>query len=193
MPQKALAKHVGKSHTFVKCRLRQLGLEIPLEVRQQFSIKSRIQPGNIPINKGKKWHEFMSLEAQARSRKTTFKKGQLPHNTKEDFAISTRTDKTGLQYQYIRIRLGKWVPLHRFIWEQNFGTIPHRMNLVFKNRNTFDCRIENLELLTNAELMKRNSFHNYPKPIALTIQLQGALTRQIRKHLKRIKDEKQNQ
>lgn len=192
LPQKVMAEKVGKSHTFIIGRLRQLGLEIPVNVRKKFAVESRFKAGALPANKGKKWSEFMTPEGQARSRTTTFKKGQLPHNTKEDFAITSRSDKRGVQYQFIRAGLGKWVPLHRFIWEQNFGKIPPKMNLVFKNKNTFDCRIENLELLSNADLMARNSYHNYTKPIALTIQLQGVLTRQIRKHLKKLSGEKQN-
>ena len=37
-------------------------------------------------------------------------------------------------------------------------------------------------LMTRAELMKRNSYHNrYPKEVARLVQLRGAVTRQINK------------
>ena len=39
---------------------------------------------------------------------------------------------------------------------------------------------DGLELVTRAELMRRNSYHNnYPKEVALLIQLKGALNRKI--------------
>ena len=39
----------------------------------------------------------------------------------------------------------------------------------------------NDELITRAELCRRNSIHNLPAPLKQTIQLLGALKRQIRK------------
>jgi hypothetical protein len=64
------------------------------------------------------------------------------------------------------------------------------MKVAFMDRNTMNCNVANLEILTSAELLKRNSLHNYPIPIARAIQLRGALNRQINKHLKRLKNEK---
>ena len=40
----------------------------------------RFEKGQEPPNKGKKWDEFMSPEGQEASKKTQFKKGQIPHN-----------------------------------------------------------------------------------------------------------------
>lgn len=44
-----------------------------------------------------------------------------------------------------------------------------------------DIREENLELVTRADVLRRNSVHNLPKELATTIQLLGALKRQIRR------------
>ena len=43
------------------------------------------------------------------------------------------------------------------------------------------CSLENLQLVTRAELMRRNTIHNYPAPIPQLVQLRGALTRKIRR------------
>lgn len=39
-------------------------------------LTGRFEKGHIPDNKGKTWDDYMSKDAQARSRKTTFKKRQ---------------------------------------------------------------------------------------------------------------------
>lgn len=53
---------------------------------------------------------------------------------------------------YLNIKIGrKWVSYHRHLWEQAHGPIPAGLILAFKNGNTMDCRLDNLELLTRAE------------------------------------------
>lgn len=157
-----------------------------LQKGQSASPGTRFKKGHKTWNKGMKG-------LQIGGQQTRFKKGNLPHNTREDFAISIRADKSGKKYKYIRVALGKWVLLQRHNWEQVNGPIPEGMKLVFKDRNTMNCDVSNLEMVTCSQLMKRNSVHNYPKPIAQAIQLRGALNRQINKHLKNISNEKQNQ
>ena len=43
-------------------------------------LTGRFVKGQISWNKGKKWDDYMSKEGQANSRKTTFKKGNIPPN-----------------------------------------------------------------------------------------------------------------
>ena len=45
---------------------------------------------------------------------------------------------------------------HRWIWEQHHGKIPDNHVLVFKNMNKQDCRLENLMLISRAELVRLN-------------------------------------
>lgn len=80
-----------------------------------------------------------------------------------------------------RRRQRRWVPVHRIVWEEANGTLPNGHALVFKNGDKADIRLDNLELVTRRELMDRNSVHRLPKELANTIQLIGALRRQIRK------------
>lgn len=95
------------------------------------------------------------------SPQTEFKKGQLPANTLHDGAVTIRNDrcsKTGKprKYKYIRIAQAKWVLYHRYIWAQHNGPIPPRHIVRFKNGDTLDCRIENLEMISMAENVKKN-------------------------------------
>ena len=102
------------------------------------------------------WNKGKKFVAGGRSNETQFKDGHLPHNTKHDYAISLRKDKSGWTYKYIRLALGKWIPLHRHVWKTVKGEIPPGMIIIFKNSDTMDCRIENLEMISRAENARRN-------------------------------------
>ena len=189
-PACRISKILGKSKVAASQRMKLLGLIVPSKIIDQFKEDSRIKKGNCPANKGKRQIEFMSSAGIENTKATRFSQGHLPHNTKSDLCITTRTDNRGIKYKFIRISLSKWMPLHRYNWEHKNEPIAKGLKLIFKDGNTMNCDISNLELLTSRELMKRNSLHNYPKPIAQAIQLRGALNRQIRKHIKNIKHEK---
>lgn len=52
---------------------------------------------------------------------------------------------------------GRWVPYHRHLWEQENGPIPAGHNLIFRDGNTMNCALDNLELISRAENVKRNT------------------------------------
>ena len=66
--------------------------------------------------------------------------------------------------------------LHRHLMQP-----PPGHEVIFRNGDPRDIRLENLECITRRALMARNSVHNLPKPLAQTVQLLGALNRQIRR------------
>lgn len=78
----------------------------------------------------------------------------------------------------------RWRAVHLVEWERVNGPIPPGHALVFRNGDKTDIRPDNLELITRRALMKRNSVHNLPQPLAQTVQLLGALNRQIRRRAK---------
>lgn len=82
MPQKHLAKKLGCGTTRLKGYLRRNGLHIPEEVKQKHRQNSYFKKGHAAYNKGKKRHEFMTPEGIEKLKKTEFKKGNKPHNTK---------------------------------------------------------------------------------------------------------------
>lgn len=187
-PQK-IADKIGKSETSVKNRMRQLGLVIPREIVEQRIRDSRIQKGAAPPNKGKKWADYLSEEQQDLLRKTQFKKGEDNHNNKYDGCISIRHDHTnrhgGKTYKYIRLSKGKWKQLHVKVWEDANGPVPKGHAVVFKDGNTMNIVLDNLELVTRVELMRRNTIHRYPAELKHTIKILKKLKKQI--------DEKQDQ
>lgn len=73
----------------------------------------------------------------------------------------------------------RWRAVHLITWEAANGPLPKGHAVAFINKDRRDIRIENLELITRAELMRRNTVHNLPKPLAEIVQLRGALVRQI--------------
>jgi len=54
----------------------------------------------------------------------------------------------------------RWRAVHLVEWERVNGQIPAGHALVFRNGDKTDIRLDNLELITRAALMKRNSVHN---------------------------------
>ncbi len=136
----------------------------------------RFKKGHTPANKGKK----MPPEVYAKLAPNMFKKGQTPHNAKYDGAITKRRDGSGREYAYIRLRENVWEPYHRVIWEQEHGTIPDGHVVAFKDGNTGNCCLDNLELIPMAENMQRNSINRYPEDVAKAIRLVGALNREIK-------------
>lgn len=162
VPCKRLSDQLGISDTCLRTRMKQLGLVVPAHIIEQRKKDSRIKPGHVPSNKGKKQTEFMSRKAIARTKATRFKKGHLPHNAVgfKDGDITVRQDhknRAGKSYKYIRLSLGKWYPLHQYRWEKKHGKLPKGHCLWFIDGDTMNCSVSNLELITRAENMRRNS------------------------------------
>ena len=131
--------------------------------------------GSIPHNKGKK----MTPEVYQKVSNTFFKKGQKPINRQEDNAISIRTDTTGIGYKYIKLADSEWELYHRYIWKQHHGSIAYGYIVVFKDKNSMNCTIENLELITYKENMERNSIQRYPAPLREVMKLTNKLIKKI--------------
>ena len=111
---------------------------------------TRFKKGTVPPNKGKK----MSAEQYAKSSSTMFKKGGIPQNYRP--VGSERVNVDG----YIEIKIAdpsKWELKHRFIWEESNGKIPAGMNLIFKDNNPLNVKLDNLMLVTRAENMEMNN------------------------------------
>jgi hypothetical protein len=146
----------------------------------------RFTKGHKSFNTGISSKVYMKPESYAKCVHTQFKKGGLPANTKHDGAISLRHDKSGASYYYIRIAKAKWVLYHNKIWSDAYGPIPKKHIIVFRDRNSLNCTLDNLECISRIENMKRNTIHNYPEDIKKTIKL-------ITKLKKTIHGKKQNQ
>jgi phage protein len=111
---------------------------------------TRFKKGNVPPNKGKK----MSAEQYAKASRTMFKKGNISHNYRP--VGSERVNVDG----YIEIKVAdpsKWELKHRVVWEESNGKIPAGMNLIFKDNNPLNTKLDNLMLVTRAENLEMNN------------------------------------
>lgn len=140
----------------------------------------RFKPGHTTWNKGMSW------QAGGRSKLTRFKKGQRSARWPiEDYPIGAlRINTDGALDIKVREGLRAWDSMARFTWATERGPIPKNGVIRPLNGDHHDTRIENLRLTTRGELMRENSYHNYPKEITRLIQLRGALNRQINKREK---------
>ena len=140
----------------------------------------RFQKGHRPWNKGMKGISYGG-------RATRFQKGNRPSNYMP--VGSERIVKGGFLQRKVS-EPNKWVSVQRIVWEDHNGKIPPDHIVIFKNGNNRDFRIENLELISRAENMRRNSIHNLPAELASACKLKGKLNRIINSIEKQGKNEK---
>lgn len=109
--------------------------------------------GHTPTNKGTK--------GLMPNSSTSFKKGSIPPNRKP-LGHERICTKDG--YIWIKVagtnpytgHQGRYVQKHRLIWQQKHGEIPRNKVLNFIDGNKLNCTLENLELITRAELAQFN-------------------------------------
>jgi hypothetical protein len=138
----------------------------------------RFKPGFAPANKGLRrpgWHA-------GRMRETQFRKGNRPWTwvpigstrTRADGYLERKMTDTGYTPR-------DWVCVHQLLWREHHGPIPPGHAVVFRDGDRSPpILLSNLECISRAELARRNRMWNrYPKAIAQSIQLLGALNRKI--------------
>jgi HNH endonuclease len=139
----------------------------------------RFRPGHVPANKGLRRPGW----APGRMKETQFKRGQPNHNIMplgSERTIDGYLYRKVAEVMYVPYTVN-WKPVHILLWESRHGPVPAGHVVAFRDGDKANIRLSNLVLMTRADNLRRVSFHNYPKPIALAIQLRGALQRQINK------------
>jgi hypothetical protein len=140
--------------------------------------RTRFSAGNVPWNKGLKGYAPEPFVANQ------FKPGQHSHRwvpigterfSTRDGILERKVADTG-------DRRADWRPVHRLNWEEAYGPIPDGFTLVFRDRDHSNVLIDNLELISRAELMARNSMHRLPPELREVIHLKCRLTRKINDH-----------
>lgn len=184
-----IGKIVGRPYYSVYNKAQRLGLKAsPERLREQGkyvsshpnSIATRYQKGSISYNKGKK----VSPEVYEKLKATMFKKGQVTHNMKPVGSERKRGDGD----IYIKIaEPGKWMPKHRYIWEQHNGKIPKGYTVRFRNGDRTDFRIENLYLEARADLLKNENcmMARYPEELRKVIYMKAAIKKKITDYKKK--------
>lgn len=138
----------------------------------------RFKPGFTPWNKGK------PFKAGGRSHETQFKKGVLQGRAAEIAQPigAERVTKDGYLQRKINNDLpmqSRWRAIHVIEWEAVNGPLPDGHLIIFKDGNKRNIALENLELITRAENMRRNTMHRYPKEITDAIRSRAVLNRRI--------------
>jgi hypothetical protein len=164
------AKYLGSP---AACRLRR---------GDNIGARFRFKKGQIPFNKGLRRPGW----GPGRMKETQFKKG-----VRQGVAVrlyrpigTERISKDGYLERKVNDDLPlqrRWRAVHLLVWEAAHGRVPKGHAIVFRNGDKRDIRLDNLQCISRRELMARNTVHNLPKPLAETIQLLGALNRQIRR------------
>ena len=156
---KQMAPILHRSASYVSCRAKELGLS---EIIKQNALASQIKKGNVPVNKGKKIAEYMSADQIEKTKSTRIKKGHTQHKAvgfnDGDIVIRQSHKKRNYPpYKWIRISKSNWKMLHVYNWEKVHGPVPKNHIIIFKNGDTMNCDISNLEQISLQENMLRNS------------------------------------
>lgn len=150
----------------------------------------RFRKGQVPWNKGVPG----STGNHPNTRRTQFQKGRRPEESRNYQPIGTlRINVDG----YLERKISddqsidparRWAAVHRLVWQSVNGPIPKGFAVVFKpgmrTTNLDEITIDRVELITRAELMRRNSRHNLPPELNALIAVKARLTRVINERSK---------
>ncbi len=141
-------------------------------------VAHRFAPGHVPANKGLRRPGW----SPGRMAETQFKKGNVSKRWDPDtyFVGALRLNSYGVVDMKIKEGLRAWRAFHMILWEDAHGPLPKGHCLRFKDGDSLNIELDNIELITRAENMRRNTIHNLPKPLVNTIMALGALKRRIR-------------
>jgi hypothetical protein len=188
-----IARDLRRTLPAIYVRARALGLEksaaylaspeaCRLRRGDNVGAKWRFQPGHMPFNKGLRRPGW----SPGRMKETQFKRG-----VRRGCAVmlykpigTERISKDGYLERKVNDALPlqkRWRFVHLLVWESANGPVPRGHAITFRNGDKTDIRLDNLTCIPRRALMARNSVHNLPKPLAATVQLLGALNRQLRR------------
>jgi len=124
----------------------------------------QFQPGHKSWNKGTK--------GICRANKGSFKKGNLPGNTKplgsericskDGFVLIKIAEKnpyTGAKTRYKH--------KHIYVWEESNRSVPDGYVIAFKDGNKLNCDLDNLMAISRAELLRLNQYGYKDLPVEL--------------------------
>lgn len=197
-----IAERLGVSIAVVYVKARSLGLKKSaafhrsaasgrLQPGNTTSIATRFKPGQTPANKGVRrppgW-------APGRMADSQFKKGRAAQDAHNYLPIgSERLSKDGYLERKVTddpalVPARRWVAVHRLLWIDANGPIPTGHLVEFRDGDKTHIALDNLELVSRTEHMRRHTVHTLPPELVQVVQLKGALTRRIH-HLEKQREE----
>ena len=141
---------------------------------------TRFKRGQTPANKGLRRPGW----GPGRMRETQFKKGEMHGRAEALYQPigAERISKDGYLERKINDdlpRQQRWRAVHLLAWEAANGPLPKGHCLAFRDGNRRNIALDNLDLITRAERMRRNTIHRYPPELKQTIRVAGKLRRAI--------------
>lgn len=142
---------------------------------------TRFKPGHATWNKGKRY------AAGGRSVLTRFKRGNRPHTW---VPIGTQRVYGGI----LQVKVSDtgytpadWQSHHKRVWEAANGPLPKGHVVCFRDGNRSNFDLANLECVSRAELMQRNSIHTrVPEAVRPLVRSLGQIRRRLRERLQQI-------
>lgn len=183
----AVARAMGRSLSSVQGEASKQGLKKSAEHLKEHggrwnpenpkSVAHRFKKGLVPWNKGK------HVVTGGRSAETRFKPGTKPANwlpigsdrTSHDGYLQRKLTDTGYPPR-------DWVCVHHILWREAGRNIPKGFRLVFKDGNKKRVVLDNLELVSMRDLMRRNTVQNLPPELREVVHLRAAIVRKINRH-----------
>src|SRR5690606_9262996 len=118
----------------------------------------RFSPGQTPWNAGLK-----GWQAGGRSRETQFKPGVKPPNTRRPIGAE-RTSKDEILYRKAAdtgTKRDDSKAVHELVCESHNGPLPDGHIVIFRDGNRANFEPDNLQAITRADNMRRNSISRY--------------------------------
>lgn len=175
-----LADRLCRSEISVQVKAARLGVRKSKRYPGNNGKETQFKPKRRPHNFGiKGW------QAGGNSVKTQFKPGDRPHSWVP--VGSERISNYGILQRKISdtgYSPRDWKSVHSILWESHFGPVPQGHFVTFKNGNVKDIFIDNLEIISRAENMRRNNIHRFPPALVDLCRIRGVLTRRINERMK---------
>lgn len=150
---------------------------------------TQFKAGAKPWNKGKPG----STGKHPNSQRTQFKAGRKPEACRNYRPVGSLRLNDGYLERKVTddqsvYPARRWVFYHRLVWEAANGPIPANHAVVFRDgiirTDPELITLDVLELISRAELMRRNSRHNLPEEVKELIILKTRITRAITRRFK---------
>lgn len=200
-----LAREMGRSVSSVYQKALNLGLRKsaeylagPLAGRTdgERGGSTRFKPGHVTWNKGTKGISGVHPNTV----RTQFKKGSMSGAAQHNYVPigSYRISKDGYLEQKLTddpalAPTRRWTGVHRLVWERANGPIPRGHVVCFlPGRRTAELEkitLDALELVSRAELARRNHPRSRSPELAKLVQLKGAITRQVNRIAREAKEQ----
>lgn len=118
----------------------------------------------------KAWNSDLKGKGICKPNRGCFKKGHLPQNHRPVGSERIDVDR----YLYVKTaEPNVWRMKHVLVWEEAHGPIPNGFILRFRDGNSLNCRIDNLELMNRSLHVRLNKlqYRAAPKAIKPTLHL----------------------